>query len=264
MIASYEYALSISSQFPFCGIPLRLDTYSDCQFACRYCFAASRGGATAKRPMQMADPQIFRRRMKRVSSGRASSAVDEMLVQRIPIHFGGLSDPFSPLELQHRRTLAFLEVLYEYKYPTILSTKGDAVVHKDYVKLLQEKNFLVQISISINDDILSSEIDRGAPVTSRRIENLNQLSAANVQTAVRMQPLIPSLEASAFELLLRVANAGAKHVSVEYLKLPVEHEWGHRDRLSSAMGFDLSKFYSESSSVRMGREWVLPFIWRCG
>lgn len=35
----YGSPISLTSQFYFCGVPLRLDTYSGCSHNCLYCFA---------------------------------------------------------------------------------------------------------------------------------------------------------------------------------------------------------------------------------
>jgi DNA repair photolyase len=42
--SSYSTPLSLTSQFPFCGLPLRLDTYLGCTFGCIYCSSKDRGG----------------------------------------------------------------------------------------------------------------------------------------------------------------------------------------------------------------------------
>lgn len=34
--------LSVSSKFAICGLPLRVDTYKTCSFACKYCFSNCR------------------------------------------------------------------------------------------------------------------------------------------------------------------------------------------------------------------------------
>lgn len=112
----YKYFLSLSSQFPFCGIPLRLDSFSRCQFACRYCFASARGGAGGESRIQTADPKRLARRLARLEISRQpQSALDELLLARIPIHFGGMSDPFMPAELDRRITFDLLQVLAEHR-----------------------------------------------------------------------------------------------------------------------------------------------------
>jgi DNA repair photolyase len=42
----YTTPLSLTSQFFFCGLPLRLDSYRGCAFQCSFCYARYRGGNT--------------------------------------------------------------------------------------------------------------------------------------------------------------------------------------------------------------------------
>lgn len=259
MNGDYRYFLSLSSQFPFCGIPLRLDSYSRCQFACRYCFASARGGAGGGSAIRAADPQRLRRRLSRLNqTGEARSAMDELLVARVPIHFGGMSDPFMPVEIEQRATLGLLQILAEYRYPTLISTKGILAAAPEYLTLLSAPNFAVQFSLTTLDDALGQRVDAGAPTTSARLKALTKLAEAGVKTAVRHQPMMPMRAHEAAELIDRAAEAGAKHYAVEHLKLPIEQNWQHRRSLSEAAGFDLGTYYRERGAARVGREWILP------
>lgn len=259
MTADYRYFLSLSSQFPFCGIPLRLDSYSRCQFACRYCFASARGGAGGQSSIRVADPERLGRRLARLAkTGEARSAMDELLAARVPIHFGGMSDPFMPMENERRVTFDLLEILAEHRYPTLISTKGVLAAAPEYLSLLAAPNFAVQFSITTLDDALAQRIDAGAPTTSARLEALTALAGAGVKTAIRHQPMMPERAHEAVELIDRSAEAGAKHYAVEHLKLPIEQDWQHRRSLSDAAGFDLSTYYLEHGATRVGREWILP------
>ena len=69
-------------------------------------------------------------------------------------------------------------------------------------------------------------------------------------------------EIDAGELMDAAAMAGARHVSVEHLKLPVERDWSHRERMNAAVGYDLMQFYRIRSAQRVGREWILPALER--
>ena len=42
----------------------------------------------------------------------------------IPIHWGGMSDPFQPVEREHRLSHDALKVFAETQYPFVVSTKG--------------------------------------------------------------------------------------------------------------------------------------------
>ena len=171
MSETYEYALAVTSQFPFCSIPLRLDSYSRCQFACRYCFASARAGASPTGRIKAAKPEAFARRLARLAKGgEPRSVLDEMLAARIPIHFGGLSDPLMPMERQAEVTLALLKVLREHSYPTVISTKSTLCASPRYLDVLEGGRFVVQISLPTLSDNLSQRVDSGVPrVASRQV-----------------------------------------------------------------------------------------------
>jgi len=262
MNSSYRYYLALTSQFPFCGIPFRLDAYSTCQFGCRYCFAAARGGAGGTLRMKVADPALLRRRLERLSNKGPQGVLDEMLDFRVPIHFGGMSDPFMPMETEKQITLTLLQILAEHRYPTIISTKGDLVERDEYVRILQLGKFAVQFSFSSLSDKFSSTLEPGTPSPSARLRALRTLSEAGVTTAIRIQPYLPKRETDAYELMYVAAAAGARHVSVEHLKLPIERHWSNRERMNAAVGFDLEDFYRRRAAQRIGREWILPALER--
>jgi len=188
---NYDYALAITSQFPFCSIPLRLDSYSRCQFACRYCFASARAGAAPAGRIKVAKPEAFARRLDRLAKGaEPRSVLDEMLAARIPIHFGGLSDPFMPLEGQSEVTLALLKVLREYSYPAVISTKSTLCASPKYLDVLESGRFVVQISLPTLSDDLSTRVDAGVPTSSERLVAVERLASRGVAVACRLQPLL--------------------------------------------------------------------------
>lgn len=256
-MSNYEYALAITSQFPFCSIPLRLDSYSRCQFACRYCFATARAGAATPAGVKVAQPSSLARRLDRLAQGaEPRSLLDEMLAARIPIHFGGLSDPLMPMEVRSGVTLSFLKVLSEYSYPTVLSTKSTLCATPPYRDVLSSGAFVVQVSLPTLSDDLARRVDVGAPTSTERLAAVEALSSSGVIVACRLQPLL-DYGAAGHELINACGRAGARQVAVEHLKLAVDND-RHRKALSAAMGFDLMSYYRSRKATRVGREWVLP------
>ena len=65
----------------------------------------------------------------------------------IPIHWGGMSDPFQPIEKNIRASYECLKLLAETKYPFVVSTKGKLVVDPEYLDLLAQCNCVVQVSM---------------------------------------------------------------------------------------------------------------------
>jgi DNA repair photolyase len=257
-MSGYRYFIALSSQFPFCGIPLRLDSYSRCQFSCRYCFASARGGASKPRHLRIADPKRLERRLNALKDRPPQSAIDELLVRRIPIHLGGMSDPFSPLERKTETTLEMLRILQKYQYPTLISTKGTMAAEPSYRDILVAENFVVQYSVTCASDEQSLAIDFGAPSTSERLKAAERLARAGVKTTIRNQPLLPNQAKDAERIVRLAAATGAAHLSVEHLKLPIELDWRNREALDRAAGLDLNGYYASRKSLRVGREWVLP------
>jgi DNA repair photolyase len=253
----YDYALSVTSQFYFCSLPLRLDSYSRCGFGCTYCFSLARGGNFDIRKIRPADPDSLRRRLDRVASGQIGSVLDEFLGHGQPIHFGGMSDPFPPIERKLGIAKQLLRVLATYKYPTVISTKNSLVAEDDYLELLSDGRFMVQFSISSLDDELMRRIDIGTSSPTDRVRALRRLAEAGIPTSCRIQPILPSLERDACEIVPAVAEAGAGHVGAEHLKLPIESSWRGTEMLAAALGASTLDAYKESGR-RVGREWVLP------
>lgn len=261
---NYEYAFSVTSQFYYCGLPLRLDTYSRCQFDCTYCFAKARGGNRPARALRIANPQSIARKFELLfqKRKRPSSVIDEFLLQRIPIHFGGMADPFPPMERSYGKSLEILRILAQHTYPTIISTKSDLLSEQRYLDVLKRGRFLVQISLSTALDALSKKIDTGTAGPSALLRMTSQLAAENIAVTCRLQPLIPSREKDASDLIQLCSSNGVRHIGVEYLKLPIEKSWPGKGRLSLAIGFDIDKFYRDKGATRIGREWILPLSYR--
>src|SRR5207302_9794573 len=102
--------------------PLRLDSYGSCLYACEYCFASARGGKRIGKGLKLADPGSLGRAL--AGAQATNSVVSQFLAKRQPIHFGGMSDPFPPVEAKIRVSLRILEILADHGYPTVISTKG--------------------------------------------------------------------------------------------------------------------------------------------
>src|SRR6476646_9374299 len=152
--------LTITSQFGFCGLPLRLDSYAGCGFRCAFCFAHFRGGKSFGETVRPADGRTLQRIFHRALEPEQTQEgiVAQFLRRRVPVHFGGMSDPFQPAELRYRVTESFLQTLARYHYPTVLSTRSKMVANDAYVPLLQTlQHVVVQFSFcSTRDQVAAS------------------------------------------------------------------------------------------------------------
>ena len=259
---TYERPLSITSQVPFCSVPLRLDTYTHCQFGCAYCFAKARGGNLEHKGVSAAKPDTLRARLTHAAaSAPPRSALDEMLAHRVPIQFGGMSDPFGKLEVVNRTSLRLMDILNAFDYPTLISTKSTLIDHDDYVARLRNGNYFVRISLTGAPPHIADGLETGVEPISRRLQTIETLSRQGVVVAARLQPIIPGCEDHIFRLLESIASAGARQISAEYLKWPIEADSQQSKLLEHILQFDKSE-YNKLGSMRVGRECVLPATYK--
>ena len=108
---------SCGSQVILCNLPVRFDSYVGCSHGCRYCFAQKKTDITKIRRGD--SPQSLRDFIEG-KRGYETRWVD----WNIPIHWGGMSDPFQPIELKERVSYECLKVFADTQYPFVVSTKG--------------------------------------------------------------------------------------------------------------------------------------------
>jgi DNA repair photolyase len=254
----YEYALGLTSQYLYCGLPLRLDAYSKCSFGCLYCFAKARGGNFSPGILRSLDTEWLGRKLRSVREGKTASLLDEFLARRVPIHFGGMSDPFPPLEARRGISHRTLEILAENDYPTVISTKSALFGSDQYLDTLKRGSFVIQVSVSTSSEQLHRRINIGTPPLCELFASVSKASAKGIPTVCRIQPALPNRTHDVIELIDLAAASGVKHVAVEHLKLAMEKESIETKRLSSILGYDLVTYYRSVGSKRAGREWMLP------
>ncbi|WP_299346233.1 radical SAM protein [uncultured Maritalea sp.] len=253
----YKYYLALTSQLPFCSVPLRIDTYSNCQFSCSYCFSKARGGAPLTKSNQEIAPAQLEKRLSQVSQGRISGAVDEFLARRIPVQLGGMNDPFSPWEKEGRKTLETLKILRDYQYPTLISTKNTMLAEEPYLEVLATGNFLVRISITAGYSESRAALEKGVPSWEDRLRAAGALSSMGIPVSFRFQPIIFGEEDAVTGMIRLASTSGVRHISAEYLKLPIEKTSRQITYLSRSFPHMIDT-YRKLNARQVGRELVLP------
>ena len=186
--------------------------------------------------------------------------VGELIKHRMPIHFGGMSDPFSNPGVS-KVTKESLIILNDINYPIVLSTKNTNELCKDKtVDILKKINHLViQITIPFDNAGIAKAYEPNIPTPRERINSVRMLTDEGFYIIVRLQPLIPGLEKETSDNLIpKLGIAGTKHVIVEYLKLPVEKKLSLISDFINITGWKGFEIYEKLHAMRTGREWVLP------
>jgi len=261
----YRYALSVTGQFFFCGLPFRLDTTSICSFGCRYCFSTSRGGLRAP-GVQVVNVDRIARKLRRTLSEECQTldVNGELLRHRVPIHMGGISDPFCN-DIATQRSIELLGVLSEHHYPVVISTKNPIeLTSPEVVGLLSTSPpAVIQVSFSTSNERLAKIAEPNAPSVRERLEYMSILSNQGINVFARLQPLfLPWIDEVVDQLIPQLAQVGCKHISVEFLKLPVERNLSSAGEMFEDIGWEAYRHYLEHGASLVGREWVLPPLFK--
>lgn len=204
----YNTCLLLSQQFRHCGNPLRADTYQGCSFGCKYCFVSNRN-YYGKKSNKAANIDIF----KKYILGKHKGIEQELINHRVPIHLGGMSDPFQKREWDENKTYEFLNIFQ--RYPVSISTKT-AYIPEKYFDVLNPKYHIFQISlISPNDKIIRIYENKTPPATDR-IEFVKELKKRGFWVSIRIQPMIYIDDAIE---LLHILDGYIDYAIVEHLKV---------------------------------------------
>lgn len=196
------------SQAVLCEYPIRLDTYSGCSHGCKYCFART------KVDIEKVTMKNCAKQLRSFIEGKRT-AVTKWCDWKIPLHWGGLSDPFQPIERKAGASLECLKVFAETGYPVIISTKGKLITEEPYISLLRKCNAVVQISMVCSS---YDKMEPGAPTFEERLSMVSKLAGNCRRVIVRAQPYITGVKREFLANIPRFAEAGAYGVTVEGMK----------------------------------------------
>jgi len=194
-----------------CDVPIRLDSYRGCSFRCGYCIEHLKGRSPAIPVVQ--DRADSLERFIRGDRRTTTNWCD----WKIPLHWGGLSDPFQPCEQIHGISLSMLRIFARTGYPVIISTKSLMLLREPYLSLLSECNVVLQVSLVSNSERYR-RWERHAPSFRSRLKMLWKLSGRVKRLIVRVQPYMPELLGEILRLVPIYAASGVYGITVEGLK----------------------------------------------
>lgn len=196
------------SQVVLCDVPVRFDTYKGCSHDCKYCFVQR------KKNLKDIEKGETAKALRNFVSGQRAQVVN-WCDWNIPLHWGGMSDPFQPAEKINKLSYECLKVFAETQYPFIVSTKGKLIVDNEYLKLLRKCNCVVQISMVCSQ---YDKLELGAPTYEERLEMVKILSKNVKRVNIRIQPYMTQVFKDVKENMKKLAEAGAHGVIVEGMK----------------------------------------------
>lgn len=256
---NYHNPLSITSQFSFCGLPFRLDTYSGCAIGCRYCFARIRGGNIESKKIKIANPDVIIKRFQNAIESKNSGIITEFIKNRNPVHFGGMSDPFQSIESIYGVSYSVLQYLKSMDYPVVISTKSDLILTPKYLDLFKDyKNLIIQISISTLAERKSKILEPNSPDPQILLQGIKELIKNKINVTLRWQPYIIEVSDDFKYFINQIKQTGIRHIGFEHLKLPVEKNTDIDDKFKKITGKSIYELYKKRGAILSGREYVLP------
>ena len=210
-----------------------INPYQGCEHGCVYCYARPTHAY-----LDLSPGVDFETRLtcKRNAAELLERELAKPGYQCSSITLGANTDPYQPVEKDHRITRQLLEVLQRHRHPVAIITKG-ALVTRDIdllAELAADGLCSVAISITTLDAQLKRLLEPRAASGGARLAAMEALAAAGVPVSVLVAPMIPALNDSEMETILqRASEAGAGSAAYMLLRLPLEirdlfFEWLHQ------------------------------------
>jgi len=201
--------IACGSQVILCDLPVRYDTYSGCTHACAYCFSKKWNDITQVKCIYNEAALV-----KWILGKREPRTV--WCDWNIPLHWGGVSDPFQPAEELHGASLKALGVFAGTQYPFVVSTKGVTVLTRaPYLERLGMCNVATQVSMMAPS---YDSFEPGAPTFAERLAALPTLARHSKRLIIRLQPYVPGMREAVAEHFPAYRDAGVWGVTVEGMK----------------------------------------------
>ena len=235
MKKSRFFPIKLSSKFGICGLGLVADTYrgGPCH-GCTYCFALNREIMPTSEDIAVADIDAMARKLASLfEEGKIdpNNMLDVLLVRRMTIHLGSMSDALQDCEEQCHATHAFVELTKKYHLPVLVSTKAASTYGVDFDPHLHS----FQLSISNIDD--RSDIEANVPTIKDRRKFFEELKAGGFRVGIRLQPYIPGI--SSPEVVDMFSDAD--HFVIEAIKI-VPQDPEYVDTLLTLLQLDRKDF----------------------
>ena len=239
---------------PDLGFDRALNPYRGCEHGCIYCYARPTHAYLGLSPgldfetrliARPEAPQVLARELGRKGYKAA------------PLCLGSNTDPWQPVEAQHRITRGVLEVLRDWRHPVTITTRG-ALIERDLdILSALAAEGLVQVGVSITtlDPRLARSMEPRAPTPTRRLQTIQALAGAGVPVRLMLAPVIPGLTDHEMEAIMEAARkAGAQTAWWSLLRLPLEVSPLFRDWLDRHRPGAAAKVMHRLQEMRGGRD----------
>jgi DNA repair photolyase len=210
------------NQSPDIPFDRSINPYRGCEHGCIYCYARPSHAYLGLSPGLDFETKLF-------AKHDAAALLEQELAapgyRCAPIALGPNTDPYQPLERRLQITRSVLEVLARCRHPVTIVTKSAAILRDVDLLAPMAADGLARVFVSVTslDPALARRLEPRAAAPHRRLQAIEQLSAAGIQVGAMVAPIIPGLTDHQLEAILAaVARAGARDASYVLLRMPYE------------------------------------------
>src|SRR5262245_37796760 len=239
---------------PDIGFTQSINPYQGCEHGCVYCYARPSHAYRNLSPGIDFETRLF---AKVNAAERLREELSRPGYRCEVISLGANTDPYQPIEKEHRITRSILEVCAEFNQPVGIVTKN-AMVERDLDILapMARKN-LAAVHVSCNnlDHDLARRLEPRCSAPARRLQAMKRVSEAGVPVGVLVAPVIPFLTDAQIEPVLEAAwEHGARGAGYVLMRLPWEVKDIFREWLERHYPLKAKHVMSRVHAMRGGRD----------
>lgn len=243
------------NQSPDIPFEQSINPYYGCEHGCIYCYARPSHAYWNLSPGIDFETRLF---YKANAAELLDAALRKPGYRVAPIALGANTDPYQPIEREHRITRGILEVLARFRHPVGIVTKG-VLIERD-LDLLADlaRDGLVHVGITLTtlEPALKRTLEPRAAAPAARLRVMRQLADIGVPVRVMFSPVIPFINDAELERVLEAgAEAGAKTASYILLRLPHEVKDLFREWLEAHAPLKATHVMSLLNQSRDGKDY---------
>src|SRR3954470_21098827 len=175
-----------------------INPYRGCEHGCVYCFARPTHAFLGLSPGLDFESKLLAKpdAPELLEKELAASGYEPRMIA-----IGTNTDPYQPIEREHKIMRGILEVLERTGHPVGIVTKSALVTRDIDILARMAKRNLVKVALSVTtlDPKLGRTMEPRASTPPKRLEAIRQLADAGIPATVMVAPVIPALNDSEME-----------------------------------------------------------------
>jgi len=204
----------VRGDYHVCPSPLSADSYSICEYSCKYCFVREMYASTLKRIHEKGLVPTDLKELKCILSSafdtRKESKNPTVLALRaeLPVIIGRKSDPFCPSEAKYHNTEGMMKLFHDYGVSVFAESKGINL------NLVAKYCKGALVSIMPADPKMVEKLEPGCPSVDERFEFAKAIKKMGLYVSITGEPLLPLADAEIIKNYAeKVKETKADHVN---------------------------------------------------